>query len=78
MVRPQRLVAVGEALGLEGRAARMGRSEGCVSFGAPILNQDDLGEVAHERVDDRHDLVAAPDRERAPRHEIGPLAIGGA
>ncbi len=44
--------------------------ERAVPFGVPILGHDDVIEAASQRVNHRHHLVAAGNRERAARTEV--------
>ena len=66
MLGPEGLVAVMEALRIEGLRALVARRERGVRRGMPVLRHDDILESARQTIDERDDLVA-PARPPAPR-----------
>jgi len=71
MVRPQHLRLAVEFAHLEGFFPRMLRGEAAVVGGVPVLRGDDqvIVSAVHQRIGDRHDLLAIGDRQIAARAE---------
>ncbi len=60
-----------QAFRIERLRALVGGGERGVDRWMPVLGDDDVLEPASQPVDERDDLVAAIDRQRSARHEIG-------
>lgn len=65
VIGPEGLRAVGDLDALVGLLAGVGRGEGDVAGGVPVLGEDDVFEAPGEAVDDGDDLVALGYGQRA-------------
>ncbi len=70
MVRPKGLRAIGKFDLLEGLFAGVGRGEGVVVGGVPVLREDDVLETRRDGMDDRNDGVAVGNGKRTAGAEI--------
>ncbi|MNT77225.1 hypothetical protein D3C72_2163170 [compost metagenome] len=59
VVGPEDLAAIGQVHRLERGLAIVLAGKGDVIGGVPILGEDHIGELSGQRIDQRHDLVAA-------------------
>ena len=70
VIRPQCLLAIGHGDRLERLAAGMAGRKARMAGRMPVLRQHDMFGIADHVVDQRHDLVAAGNRQRAAGAEI--------
>jgi len=70
MLRPEHLLAIRHRDHFERPLAGMARGEGGMPRRVPVLRHHHMGEALRQRVDDRHDLVAAGNRQLAAGTEI--------
>src|SRR5512139_1494067 len=70
VVRPQDLGAVGDLDRLEGLLAGVRRRERQVPARMPVLREHDVGEFGRQRIDQRHNFIAARHGEAAAGAEV--------
>ena len=70
VVRPQDLRAVAKLNGFIGISVGMAGGKGKVPARMPVLGENHMREPLCQSIDERHDLVAARDRERAAGTEV--------